>query len=121
MEPITVTIALHWDTDIVDKPIPAPYTTKVSQGTFLIDIMKKAANEDVDGPFNKYSTTYYGNVGDFVIAMDGVEQVLHSDDFSLSAFFLGEDIEGGGGGGGRGVLIQFHARIFRKIHASRII
>lgn len=36
--------------------------------------MKKAANEDVDGPFNKYSTTYYGNVGDFVIAMDGVEQ-----------------------------------------------
>nr|XP_058947706.1 uncharacterized protein LOC131775615 [Pocillopora verrucosa] len=74
MEPITVTIALHWDTNIVDKPIPAPYTTKVSQGTFLIDIMKKAANEDVDGPFNKYSTTYYGNVGDFVIAMDGVEQ-----------------------------------------------
>lgn len=63
--------------------IPAPYTTKVSQGTFLIDIMKKAANEDVDGPFNKYSTTYYGNVGDFVIAMDGVEQVLHSDDFFL--------------------------------------
>ena len=80
MEPITVTIALHWDTNIVDKPIPAPYTTKVSQGTFLIDIMKKAANEDVTGPFNKYSTTYYGNSkvrGDLVIAMDGVEQVLH--------------------------------------------
>ena len=85
MEPITVTIALHWDTNIVDKPIPAPYTTKVSQGTFLIDIMKKAANEDKEGPFDKYSTTYYGGTGggDFVIAMDGVEQVLHSDDFFL--------------------------------------
>ena len=88
MEPITVTIALHWDTNIVDKPIPAPYTTKVSQGTFLIDIMKKAANEDVTGPFNKYSTTYYGNSevsirGDLVIAMDGVEQVLHFHYFFL--------------------------------------
>ena len=96
MEPITVTIALHWDTNIVDKPIPAPYTTKVSQGTFLIDIMKKAANEDVDGPFNKYSTTYYGNVGDFVIAMDGVEQVLHSDDFFLFLFLRRGYRRGGG-------------------------
>ena len=98
MEPITVTIALHWDTNIVDKPIPAPYTTKVSQGTFLIDIMKKAANEDVDGPFNKYSTTYYGNVGDFVIAMDGFEQVLHSDDFFLFLPFSWERISKGGEG-----------------------
>ena len=80
---ITVTIGLQWDTKIVDKPIPPPCTTKVSQGTFLIDIMKKAANEDKEGPFDKYSTTYYGGTGDFVIAMDGVEQVLHSDDFFL--------------------------------------
>lgn len=71
---ITVTIGIQWDTKIVDKPIPPPYTTKVSQGAFLIDIVKKAANEDVTGPFNKYSTTYYGNLGDLVIAMDGVEQ-----------------------------------------------
>ena len=85
---ITVTIGIQWDTKIVDKPIPPPYTTKVSQGTFLIDIMKKAANEDVTGPFNKYSTTYYGNSkvsirGDLVIAMDGVEQVLHFHYFFL--------------------------------------
>ena len=80
---ITVTIALDWDTKIVGKPIPAPYTTKVPQGTFLIDIVKKAANEDVTGPFNKYSTTYYGNLGDFVIAMDGEEQVLHFHYFFL--------------------------------------
>ena len=80
---ITVTIALDWDTKIVGKPIPAPYTTKVPQGTFLIDIVKKAANEDKEGPFNKYSTTYYGGLGDLVIAMDGIEEVLHFHDFSL--------------------------------------
>ncbi|CAH3155882.1 unnamed protein product [Pocillopora meandrina] len=74
MGQITVTIALDWDTKIVDKPIPAPYTTKVPQGTFLIDIVKKAANEDKEGPFNKYSTTYYGGMGDLVIAMDGIEE-----------------------------------------------
>ena len=85
---ITVTIALDWDTKIVDKPIPAPYTTKVPQGTFLIDIVKKAANEDKEGPFNKYSTTYYGGLGDLVIAMDGIEQVLHFHDFSLFLPFL---------------------------------
>ena len=91
---ITVTIGIQWDTKIVDKPIPPPYTTKVSQGTFLIDIVKRAAIEDVTGPFNKYSTTYYGNkysttnygnrnLGDLVIAMDGVEQVLHFHYFFL--------------------------------------
>ena len=85
---ITVTIALDWDTKIVDKPIPAPYTTKVPQGTFLIDIVKKAAKEDKEGPFNKYSTTYYGGLGDLVIAMDGIEQVLHFHDFSLFLPFL---------------------------------
>ena len=85
---ITVTIALDWDTKIVGKPIPAPYTTKVPQGTFLIDIVKKAANEDKEGPFNKYSTTYYGGLGDLVIAMDGIEQVLHFHDFSLFLPFL---------------------------------
>ena len=62
-----------------------------------------------------------GNVGDFVIAMDGVEQVLHSDDFFLFLFLRRGYRRGGGGGGGKGVLIQFHARIFRKIHASLII
>ena len=85
---ITVTIALDWDTKIVGKPIPAPYTTKVPQGTFLIDIVKKAANEDKEGPFNKYSTTYYGGLGDLVIAMDGIEEVLHFHDFSLFLPFL---------------------------------
>ena len=80
---ITVTIGLKWDKTIVDKPIHPPYTTKVSQGTFLIDIVKKAANEDLEGPFNKYSTTYYGGKGDLVIAMDGIEEVLHFHDFFL--------------------------------------
>ena len=97
MEPITVTIALHWDTDIVDKPIPAPYTTKVSQGTFLIDIMKKATNEDVDGPFNKYSTTYYGNVGDLSSPWTDLNRsciLMISFSFCL---FLGRGYRRGGG------------------------
>lgn len=74
MDMITVTIAQDWDVTIVDKPIPAPYTTQVPQGTILVDIMKKAADEDPQGSFNKYSTTYYGGLGDSVIAMDGIQE-----------------------------------------------
>ena len=55
---ITVTIGLDWDASSLDKPIPAAYTTQVAPGTVLVDIMNKAADQDTQGPFNKYASTY---------------------------------------------------------------
>ena len=73
--PITVTIGLDWDITIVGKPVPSPYTTQVNAGTVLVDILNKAADEDPEGPYNKWASTYYGGLGHFITAMDGVEQV----------------------------------------------
>jgi len=72
--PITVTIGLDWDITIVGKPVPSPYTTQVNAGTVLVDILNKAADEDPEGPYNKWASTYYGGLGHFITAMDGVEQ-----------------------------------------------
>ena len=73
--PITVTIAQDWDVTKVGKPIPAPYTTQVANGTFLVDIMNKAADENTQGSFNKYISIYYGGLGHFITAMNGTMQV----------------------------------------------
>ena len=59
----------------VGKPVPAAYTTQVTNATFLIDVMNKAADENAKGPFNKYASTYYGGLGHFITAMNGVKQV----------------------------------------------
>lgn len=72
---ITVSIELDWNVTSVGKPIPASYTTKVSNGTVLVDIMNKAANENTKGPFNKYTSTYYGGLGHFITSMNGTKQV----------------------------------------------
>lgn len=72
--PITVTIAQDWDVTKVGKPIPAPYTTQVADGTFLVDIMNKAADENTQGSFNKYVSIYYGGLGHFITAMNGTMQ-----------------------------------------------
>lgn len=41
---ITVTVKVKWNVAVIDKPIPASYTTEVPNGTLLIDIMNKAAD-----------------------------------------------------------------------------
>jgi len=76
---ITVTIGLDWDASSLDKPIPAAYTTQVAPGTVLVDIMNKAADQDTQGPFNKYASTYYGGLGHFIIALEGLKQVSIND------------------------------------------
>ena len=72
---ITVTIEQDWNVTSVGKPIPAPYTTQVTNGTVLVDIMNKAANEETNGPYNKYTSTYYGGLGHFITSMNGTKQV----------------------------------------------
>ncbi|XP_078373139.1 uncharacterized protein LOC144656771 [Oculina patagonica] len=71
---ITVTIELDWNVTSVGKPIPAPFITKVSNGTVLVHVMNKAANEEKNGPFNKYTSTYYGGLGHFITSMNGTKQ-----------------------------------------------
>ena len=70
---ITVTIAL--DVTSVGIPNPPRYTTQVRDGTFLVDVLNRAADEDREGPFNRYASTYYGGLGHFITAMYGIEQV----------------------------------------------
>ena len=67
---ITVTIGIDWKV----KPVPPKYTTQVSNGAVLVDILNKAAGENKQGPYNKYSTTYYAGLGHMIIAMNGTWQ-----------------------------------------------
>ena len=73
--PITVTIALDWNVTLVGKPIPPSFTTQVTDGTVLLDIINKVADEDPEGPFNRYVSTYHGGLGHSVTAFNGTEQV----------------------------------------------
>ena len=66
---------MDWNVTSVGKPIPAPYTTQVANGTVLVDIMNKAANEDTNGPYNRWTSTYYGGLGHFITSMNSTEQV----------------------------------------------
>ena len=70
---ITVTLKLDWNLTDVHKPIPASYTTKVPNGTLLIDIMNKAADDEKEGPFDKYKSTYYSVMGYFITSINGTE------------------------------------------------
>ncbi|XP_068699856.1 uncharacterized protein [Montipora foliosa] len=72
--PITVTIGLHWDISSIGKPIPAPYTTQVTAGTVLVEILNKAAEEDSNSPFNRYESTYHAGLGRSITAVNGVQQ-----------------------------------------------
>ena len=72
---ITVTIGLDWDVSTVGKPIPGSYTTQVTRGTVLVDILNKAADADANSPFNRYDSTYYSGLGRFITAMNGVRGV----------------------------------------------
>ena len=72
---ITVTIGMEWNTNVVKKSIPAPYTTKVASNTSVREIINEAADKNPKGPFNKYSTTYYGGKGHYITAMNGNKEV----------------------------------------------
>ena len=66
---------MDWNVTSVGKPIPASYTTQVTEGTVLVDIMNKAADENTNGPYNKWASTYFGGLGHFITSMNGTEQV----------------------------------------------
>jgi len=66
---------LDWNVTSVGKPVPPPYTTQVANGTALVDIMNKAADENTQGPFNRWASTYFAGLGHSITSIDGVEQV----------------------------------------------
>ena len=74
---IKVTIKLEWDAARVGKPIPtdATHTTKVRDGTVLLDILNEAADAKKRSPFNKYESTYHGGMGYFITAFNGIKSV----------------------------------------------
>jgi len=66
---------MDWNITSVGKPIPASYTTQVAKDTVLVDIVNKAANENKNGPYNRWTSTYYGGHGHLITSMNGTEQV----------------------------------------------
>ena len=59
----------------MDKPVPAEsFTTQVAKGTTLSDILRLAALSNKEGPYNRYTTTFYAGLGNMVVALNGVEQ-----------------------------------------------
>ena len=63
---------------LVGKPIPPSFTTQVTDGTVLLDIINKVADEDPEGPFNRYVSTYEAGHGLSVTAFNGTEQVRNN-------------------------------------------
>ena len=87
---ITVTLKMEWNVTVVGKSIPADYITKVKNGTVLEDILNKAADEDSQGPFNKYDSTYHAGLGYSITAMNGIKH-------STGTYWLIFDEQTGGG------------------------
>ena len=64
--------------------------TQVANDTVLEDIMIKAANENTNGPYNKWTSTYFGGLARSITSINGTEQVcvehLNSSQCNLYIF-----------------------------------
>ena len=56
------------------KPVPESFTTQIANGTTLSEILRLAALSNKEGPYNRYTTTFYAGLGSMVVALNGVEQ-----------------------------------------------
>ena len=56
------------------KLVPESFTTQVANGTTLSEILRLAALSNKEGPYNRYTTTFYAGLGNMVVALNGVEQ-----------------------------------------------
>ena len=58
----------------VGKEIPASVIMKVQNGTTLMEMVNKAAEDDKKGPYNKYDSVYHGGKGYVITGMYGIEE-----------------------------------------------
>ena len=71
---VTVTLKMDWDVQGVGKEIPASVIMKVQNGTTLMEMVNKAAEDDKKGPYNKYDSVYHGGMGYVITGMYGIEE-----------------------------------------------
>ena len=73
-EQITVTLKMDWDAGQGEgKEIPASVIMKVHNGTTLMEIVNKAAEDNKTGPYNKYDSVYHGGIGYVITGMYGIK------------------------------------------------
>ena len=60
--------------DVQGKEIPANVTMKVHNGTTLMKMVNKAADDDNKGPYNNYKSVYHGGKGYVITGMYGIEE-----------------------------------------------
>ena len=71
---VTVTLKMDWNVQEVGKEIPASVIMKVQNGTTLMEMVNKAAEDDKKGPYNKYDSVYHGGIGYVITGMYGIEE-----------------------------------------------
>ena len=73
-EQITVTLKMDWDVGQGEgKEIPTSVIMKVQNGTTLMEIVNKAAEDNKTGPYNKYDSVYHGGIGYVITGMYGIK------------------------------------------------
>ena len=65
---------MEWDEQEEGKEIPASVIMKVQNGTTLMEMVNKAAEDDKNGPYNKYDSIYHGGMGYVITGMYGIEE-----------------------------------------------
>ena len=65
---------MDWNVQEVAKEIPASVIMKVQNGTTLMEMVNKAAENDKNGPYNKYDSVYHGGMGYVITGLYGIEE-----------------------------------------------
>ena len=65
---------MDWDVGQGEgKEIPASVIMMVHNGTTLMEIVNKAAEDNTTGPYNKYDSVYHGGMGYVITGMYGIK------------------------------------------------
>ena len=66
---------MDWDVGQGEgKEIPSSVIMKVHNGTTLMEIVNKAAEDNKNGPYDKYDSVYHGGIGYVITGMYGIKE-----------------------------------------------
>ena len=66
---------MDWDVGQGEgKEIPASVIMMVHNGTTLMEIVNKAAEDNKNGPYDKYDSVYHGGMGYVITGMYGIKE-----------------------------------------------